>query len=183
MAINALILDFETTGIEPESSYILEVGYIAVSINKTSFTVVKEDSFLIKHHVPASQLPMNEFVKKMHTSNGLIAEIDKGGDHVISITEAESKIIDSLKDGFGESVTGFRLSGNSISFDRSYIKTYMLSLERMLHYRMFDTSNYFEIKRELGKSTPIPRLNAHRALSDCRMSLGALYEMFKDLNY
>ena len=183
MALNILMLDFETTGLEHESNYILEVGFIALKIAKRSFHILADGNYLIKHHMPASQLPMNEFAKKMHTSSGLIQEIDAGGESVKTLPEAESLIIRIVKNAFGENVTGVRLSGNSISFDRSYIKTYMLDLEGLLHYRMFDTSNYFEIKKELGKSNPVPKLPAHRALNDCRMSLGALHEMFKELDY
>ena len=182
MSLNILMLDFETTGIEPESNYILEVGFIALNISKGKFQILKDGNYLIKNNKPASQLPMNDFARRMHTSNGLIQEIDSGGEFVVTLQEAESRIIRTMKEVFGDNVSGLRLSGNSISFDRSYIKIHMLNLERILHYRMFDTSNYFEIKKELGVGHPVPRLAAHRALNDCRMSLGALYEMFRELN-
>ena len=171
--LKILVLDLETTGIDPVINKILEVGWIKVIAEKSSLKVISTGSRVAYYKVDQIEPLMNDHVRKMHTTSGLLSEVPHSS---VTLSEIEEMVVSET------SCKDWILTGNSIAFDRSYIKIHMPLLEKNLHYRMIDTSNYALIKKELGLPVDSLRLNAHRALNDCLMSLSLLHKTIMELN-
>ncbi|TXJ05055.1 MAG: oligoribonuclease, partial [Aeromicrobium sp.] len=122
---------------------------------------------------PAAALDqMNEFVTQMHTTSGLINELDAG----VSVREAEEQVLDFIRE-FVPEPRKAPLAGNSIATDRSFINRDMTELDDWLHYRMIDVSSIKMLAREWY---PRAYFNApeksgnHRALADIVESIEEL---------
>jgi oligoribonuclease len=115
---------------------------------------------------------MDDFVRNMHTSSGLLEELDAG----LSLPEAEQRVLDYIKEHCPD---GSRppLAGNTVATDRSFLARDMASLESFLHYRIVDVSSIKELAR---RWYPRAYFNApaksgnHRALADIQESIEEL---------
>jgi oligoribonuclease len=171
--LKILVLDLETTGLDPIVDKVLEVGWVKVQMDKSNLKVLSTGSRVVHYKLDTISHLMNDHVTKMHRNSGLLHEIEASP---TSLSGVEDMIVDETSCG------GWILTGNSISFDRSFIKIHMPILEKNLHYRMIDTSNYPLLKKELGLPVESLKLNAHRALNDCLMSLSLLQRTVTELN-
>lgn len=170
--LKILVLDLETTGLEPVTNKILEIGWLKVIMERSSLSVVSTGSSVIYYDLSQIEPIMNESVKKMHTSSGLLDDIKSSN---LSLSSAEDILVGHT------ACKGWILTGNSIAFDRSFIKIHMPQLEKNLHYRMIDTSNYALLKKELGIPVNGMKLSAHRAMNDCLNSLSLLQMTISEL--
>jgi oligoribonuclease len=115
---------------------------------------------------------MDEFVRTMHTSSGLLQELDSG----LTMGEAEEKVLAYIKEHCAD---GSRppLAGNTVATDRSFLARDMPKLESFLHYRIVDVSSIKELAR---RWYPRAYFNApaktgnHRALADIQESIEEL---------
>lgn len=160
-------LDMEMTGLDPEVCVPIQVGVI---ITNKDFEEL--DSFETTIWQPESRLEtMEPFVRNMHTSNGLLAEVRKSE---VSLLDAERKLIAVLLKWCrpGEGV----LAGNSIHQDRRFLHKYFPVLDGLLHYRMIDVSTLKElVRRWYGPEASAPKTaSAHTAISDIRASIAEL---------
>lgn len=115
---------------------------------------------------------MNDFVRNMHTSSGLINEWENG----LSVGEAQAKIIDYIKRFTPDGIKPL-LAGNSIGSDKKFLDHYMPELMANLHYRVIDVSTLKELARrwypDVYSNRP-PKNGGHRALADIIESLDEL---------
>ncbi len=115
---------------------------------------------------------MDDFVRDMHVSSGLLAELDRG----VSVAEAEQLVLDYIKQHCPE---GSRppLAGNTIGTDRMFLARDMPALETFLHYRVVDVSSIKELSRRWYPrayfAAPAKHGN-HRALADITESIEEL---------
>jgi len=115
---------------------------------------------------------MDEFVRTMHTSSGLLEELDSG----LTMGEAEEKVLGYIKEHCAD---GSRppLAGNTVATDRSFLARDMPDLESFLHYRIVDVSSIKELSRRWFPrayyNSPSKSGN-HRALADIRESIEEL---------
>jgi len=115
---------------------------------------------------------MDEFVRTMHTSSGLLEELDSG----LTMGEAEEKVLSYIKEHCAD---GSRppLAGNTVATDRSFLARDMPDLESFLHYRIVDVSSIKELSRRWFPrayyNSPAKGGN-HRALADIRESIEEL---------
>src|SRR6476661_2925125 len=115
---------------------------------------------------------MDEFVRTMHTSSGLLEELDVG----ISMGEAEERVLSYIKEHCPD---GSRppLAGNTVATDRAFLARDMPDLEAFLHYRIVDVSSIKELSRRWFPrayfQAPAKRGN-HRALADIQESIEEL---------
>jgi oligoribonuclease len=115
---------------------------------------------------------MDDFVRNMHTSSGLLEELDGG----LTMAEAEERVLTYIKEHCPE---GSRppLAGNTVATDRSFLARDMPGLESFLHYRIVDVSSIKELARRWFPrayfSAPAKSGN-HRALADIRESIEEL---------
>lgn len=167
-----IFLDLETTGLADHDE-ILEVAAIAVDDSfeeKARFHRVFNTA-----HTYAYQR-MNPFVRDMHFKNGLWMESLRAAvdDTPDFIDVAFSGFIRDNCPAVGEK-DGPLLAGNTISFDRRFIRRWMPETEKLLHYRMFDCSTINELAKRAwpalyegrGKAPDAP----HRAVYDVEESL------------
>lgn len=162
-------VDCEMTGLSLQDDALIE---IAALVTDYDLNVLGEGVDLIIKPPQEALDQMNEVVTQMHTTSGLLEELDGG----ITVREAEEQVLDYVR----EFVTEPRkapLAGNSIGTDRGFLARDMVELETYLHYRVVDVSSIKELARHW-----FPRAyfaapekgGAHRALADIRESIDEL---------
>lgn len=156
-----LFLDLETTGLEPTEDKILEVAAVVVDSDLNPLA-----SFVrtVKHDEP---LAFDKWAQRQHEESGLLKDCYMTG---LPLRIVEYDLYMWLAEQF-EVQEKVHLAGNSIHFDRSFIKQYMPTFEARLHHRMFDVST-LKVFWEMKNLPPAPRSEIlHRALSDCYGSI------------
>jgi len=157
------------TGLDIDSDELVE---IAVVITDYDLNIIDPGLDLIIKPNPASLENMNDFVRNMHETSGLINEIPNG----ISATEAETLVLEYVLK-FIPADQNAPLAGNSIGTDRAFLTKYMPRLDNQLHYRNVDVSSIKELAR---RWYPRVYFNApakdggHRALADILESIREL---------
>ena len=115
---------------------------------------------------------MDDFVRDMHTSSGLLTELAGG----ITLAEAEEQVLAYVREWVPEPAKA-PLGGNTVATDRGFLARDMPGLESYLHYRIIDVSSIKELSR---RWYPRAYFNApkktggHRALADIRESIAEL---------
>lgn len=176
-----IFLDVESSGLEPATNSILEIGLIAVSL--PDFTELGAWSTVIRpagwyEHKLAERMP--ERVRQMHAASGLLRAI--ASDAAVDLETAEAQALAfvlAARDGDAEH--GTELAGYNPSFDLGFLRAHMPRLARQFSYRCLDCNalwllrGYFE-----GKDTRAPKKNAeHRVLADCRAAIRTVHEHFE----
>jgi oligoribonuclease len=162
-------IDCEMTGLSLETDALVE---IAVLVTDSELNVIGEGIDLVIHATEGQLAVMNDFVRTMHTSSGLIEEIPQG----IGVSEAEALIMKYLESA-GVVAGKSPLAGNSVSVDRNFIARDMKILAEFLHYRTIDVSTIKELARRWYPKAyfAAPAKNGnHRALGDIRDSIEEL---------
>jgi oligoribonuclease len=127
-----LWIDLETTGIEPETEQILEIGLVAAD---TDLSVIASRSIVIR---PLIWPVMDDLVTEMHTRNGLLDDIDRRG-----VTQAEAEdqanhFADLWISGVDPVIHG---GGSGIErFDLPFLRQHTPSFGERFHYRSVDVS-------------------------------------------
>ncbi len=162
-------IDCEMTGLDLSTDALVE---IAVLVTDSDLNVIGEGVDVVVQASQAQLDAMNDFVRQMHTSSGLITEIPSG----ISLSAAEEKILEYLKSAGAEPGKS-PLAGNSVSVDRNFIARDMPTLNEYLHYRTIDVSSIKELARRWHPKTYFAspaKTGNHRALGDIRDSIAEL---------
>lgn len=160
-------IDLETTGLDELKDSILEVAVVVATDDLETVTafcsVVVEPLF-------GTLSQMDPVVVEMHTKNGLLAECM--GPDAMRRHEAEAEVL-----GFLSSIEGTKgcpVAGNSVWFDKNFIRRHMPKLHGLFHYRIVDVSSFNEMAQrwnpELFEGRPRSDEN-HRALTDAETSL------------
>lgn len=165
--INKLVwLDLEMTGLDIETSYILEIAVIITDIN---LNIIDESPSVIIHQNNKILNNMNSWCMKYHTQSGLINRVKNSN---ISMQEAENIILTFIKQYINKNESP--LCGNSVWQDRKFLAKYMPQLEQFFHYRLLDVSTFkiasylwnSQITKKYGKKN-----KEHLALDDIRESI------------
>lgn len=159
-------IDTETTGKRPDLGLLLEV---AVIITDNELNQLASHSRVIRHDRHLAYTYADEYVRQMHTRNGLFDELEDG----VSQHVAEAELISLISTAVRDHGTGHGLpvvAGNSIGFDRKWLERHMPELnEDHLHYRNIDVSSIKECARRFAphvlESAPSKQLG-HRGRSD-----------------
>lgn len=162
------IVDLETTGLDHTLDEILEIAIIVIDDDLAEVATMQP--IQIRPSVAAS-LRMDQFVQTMHRQSGLTEAIRIHGE---TLTEAIKTTTAFVNDWLP---SGSLLVGNSVHFDRRFLRQYMPWVEAHFHYRNGDISSVREFaQRWTPRLTEIePHAQGkHRALSDCRDSLNLL---------
>jgi oligoribonuclease len=168
-----LWLDLETTGLDPANGMILEWAAV-LAADDADGDMVPVESYTGVIHVPRSIAwgMCDEYVRKMHTVNGLFDACDQA-DPSNTLAEAEAFLVQLVG---GETARGVVLAGSTIAFDQAWLRVHMPTLTRCLHYRTFDVSTLKMAERSWFDATfytTQDRDPAHRALPDVLKSLEA----------
>ena len=157
------------TGLDPERDCLVEV---AVVITNDELEVLDEGLDIVIKPRPDSLANMNDFVRNMHTTSGLINEFEEG----LDLADAEQVVLEYIKRFVPDAKTA-PLAGNTIGTDRMFLNRYMPELDAHLHYRNIDVSSLKELARRW-----YPRVyfnspskdGGHRALADIQESIREL---------
>jgi oligoribonuclease len=162
-------IDCEMTGLDLGADALIEVAALVTDFDLN----VLGDGVDVVIKPPAKSLEqMDEFVRNMHTSSGLLEELDGG----MSMEAAEQQVLDYVKEHCPD---GSRppLAGNTVATDRSFLARDMATLEAYLHYRIVDVSSIKELARRWFPrayfAAPAKSGN-HRALADIQESIEEL---------
>lgn len=165
-------VDLEMTGLDINRHTIVEVAALVTDAN---LSIVGEGVDLVVHATEEELSRMDDFVRSMHSDNGLLQEIRTSP---TTMAEAEDAVLALIAEHCDPRHPA-PLAGNSIATDRAFIRRRMPRLDEALHYRMIDVSSVKELCRRW-----LPRVYfhqpekglAHRALAD-------IVESVRELDY
>jgi oligoribonuclease len=162
-------IDCEMTGLDLATDALVEIACI---VTDGELNAVDEGiDVLIKP--PAEALDgMQDVVREMHTTSGLLAELSGG----LTLAEAQDLVLAYVRQHVPES-RKVPLCGNSIATDRAFLARDMPELDDFLHYRMIDVSSIKELARRWYPRAYFAspeKHGGHRALADIRESIREL---------
>ncbi|RAE64621.1 oligoribonuclease, partial [Burkholderia multivorans] len=159
-------IDCEMTGLDEARDELIEIAAIV-----TDFELRPLDEGVDIVIRPSAQAleNMNDFVTQMHTSSGLITELDAG----TTVADAQAQVLDYVKSHVKEAGKA-PLGGNSVGTDKVFLSKQMPELVDYLHYRIIDVSSIKELAKQWFPrayfQAPEKR-GGHRALGDIRDSI------------
>lgn len=162
-------IDCEMTGLSIESDALVEVAALVTDFD---LNVLGDGVDLVIKPPQAALEQMNDFVRQMHTTSGLITELEAG----LSLRDAEEQVLEYVRE-FVKEPAKAPMAGNTIGTDRAFLARDMVELESWLHYRVIDVSSIKELSRQW-----FPRAyfaaptkgGLHRALVDIQESIEEL---------
>ncbi len=164
-----VILDLETTGLDPELEAILEVGIVIADDDfdpiATFKGVVHWDELMELEGSIIVPDSVQDTVLEMHGANGLWEESYASTNTVRSVEKDAIEFLTTY------GATEQELCGNTISFDRAFLHRYMPKLEATFHYRNIDISTLKVLGNKFGILAAPKDLSAHRGVSDCLDSI------------
>lgn len=160
-------IDLEMTGLNPDVDVILEIACI---ITGPDLKPIAETEAVVA--APEAALKgMSDYVRDMHTQNGLLARVAKAK---TTVQQAEQQVLNLVKQHCpqGKGV----LAGNSIHQDRRFLYKYMPGLESFLFYRQVDVSTLKVLAQAWYPALPKFEKPGkdHTALSDLKDSIAEL---------
>ena len=162
-------IDCEMTGLDLSVDALIEVAVIVTDYDLRPLG--KGIDVLIRP--PAAALEqMGDFVRKMHTSSGLLDELGEG----LSLTEAQRVVVEHVRSLVPEPRTA-QLAGNSVGTDKAFLVRDMPALIDHLHYRIVDVSSIKELAKRWYPRTFFhspEKHGGHRALADILESIDEL---------
>ena len=156
------------TGLDVSRDALIEV---AVVITDADLRIVDPGDVLITP--PAAALEgMNDFVRQMHTSSGLLEELASG----TTMEEAQEQVLSYIR-RFVPAPNKALLAGNSVGTDKLFLEANMPQVIDHLHYRLIDVSSIKELAkrwyRRAFEEAPVKH-GGHRALADILESIQEL---------
>jgi oligoribonuclease len=162
-------IDCEMTGLDLSADALVEIACIVTDGELRAV----DDGVDVVIKPPAQALDgMADVVREMHTSSGLLDELDGG----LTLAEAQDIVLGYVRQHVPESKK-VPLCGNSISTDRTFLARDMPELDAFLHYRMVDVSSIKELARRWYPRAYFAspeKHGGHRALADIRESIREL---------
>ncbi|MEU6442054.1 oligoribonuclease [Streptomyces sp. NPDC047046] len=162
-------IDCEMTGLSLANDALIEV---AALVTDSELNILGEGVDIVIRPPERALTTMPEVVRDMHTSSGLLAELDGG----TTLADAEERVLSYVREHVKEPRKA-PLCGNTVGTDRNFLARDMGELEGFLHYRIVDVSSIKELAR---RWYPRAYFNApekkgnHRALADIRESIAEL---------
>ncbi len=163
-------MDLEMTGLDPDRHVIVE---IATLITNDHLDIVAEGPDLVIHASEAELAEMDDVVRAMHTSSGLLDAIAAS---TTTLEEAGRATLEFIH-AHVPAARKVPLCGNSIGVDRRFLRRQLPEIEDCLHYRSIDVSTVKELCKRwnpalYGKAPK--KSGTHRALDDIRESVAEL---------
>ncbi|MGH9178544.1 MAG: oligoribonuclease [Acidimicrobiales bacterium] len=163
-------MDLEMTGLDPATCTIVEV---ATLVTDDDLNVVAEGPDLVVAAPPEALATMDDVVRGMHRSSGLLAAIEASS---TTLAEAGRQTLEFIRQHVPEP-RSVPLCGNSIGTDRRFLAVHLPEIEAWLHYRSIDVSTLKELCRRWypdALAAAPPKKGSHRALDDIKESVAEL---------
>ncbi len=162
-------IDCEMTGLSLEADALIEVAALVTDFELNQLG----DGVDVVIKPPAEALEqMDDFVRTMHTSSGLLEELDGG----TTMDDAQQQVLAYIREWVPEPRKA-PLGGNTVGTDRNFLARDMAELEAHLHYRIIDVSSIKELSRRWYPRAYFgspKKSGGHRALADIRESIAEL---------
>ena len=162
-------IDCEMTGLSLEHDALIEV---AALVTDFELNQLGEGVDLVIKPSAESLAQMDDFVRAMHTSSGLLEELDAG----TTMEDAQEQVLAYVRQWVPEARKA-PLGGNTVATDRGFLARDMPELESHLHYRIIDVSSIKELSRRWYPRAYFgapAKSGGHRALADIRESIAEL---------
>ncbi|MEG9248519.1 oligoribonuclease [Arthrobacter sp. Soc17.1.1.1] len=162
-------IDCEMTGLDLAHDGLIEV---AVLVTDSELNILGEGVDVVIKPTAEALAHMGDFVRQMHTTSGLLEELDGG----ITMGEAEQLVLDYIRTWVPEPRKA-QLAGNSVGTDRNFLARDMPLVIDHLHYRVIDVSTIKELARRWYTRAYFqapPKTGGHRALGDIEDSIREL---------
>ena len=162
-------IDCEMTGLDLAADALVE---IAVVVTDSELNVLGEGIEVVIAPPAEALAQMNDFVRNMHTTSGLLEDLPDG----VSLGDAEERVLEYLREWIPEPGKA-PLAGNSVGTDKAFLDRDMPALMAHLHYRVIDVSSIKELARRWYPRVYFasPEKNGgHRALADILESIDEL---------
>ncbi|MFI2104927.1 oligoribonuclease [Isoptericola sp. NPDC019693] len=162
-------IDCEMTGLDLRADALVEVAAV---VTDSELNVLGEGVDVVIAPPAAAVEQMNDFVRDMHTTSGLIEELDGG----MTLADAEQAVLDYVREWVPDPGKA-PLAGNSVGTDKMFLDRDMPGLVGHLHYRIVDVSSIKELARRWYPRVyfAAPKKDGgHRALADILESIDEL---------
>ncbi len=162
-------IDCEMTGLDLGADALVEV---AALVTDSQLEILGEGVDLVIRPPDAAVGQMQDVVRTMHTTSGLLEELAGG----VTLEEAQAQVLAYVREHVPTAGKA-PLAGNSVGTDRGFMARDLPELDDHLHYRIIDVSSIKELSR---RWFPRAYFNApkkaggHRALADIRESIAEL---------
>ncbi|MFD6177370.1 MULTISPECIES: oligoribonuclease [unclassified Isoptericola] len=162
-------IDCEMTGLDLRADALVEVAAV---VTDSELNVLGEGVDVVVAPPAAALEQMNDFVRDMHTTSGLLEELPAG----TTLAEAEQAVLDYVREWVPDPGKA-PLAGNSVGTDKMFLDRDMPELVGHLHYRIVDVSSIKELARRwyprVYFASP-KKEGGHRALADILESIDEL---------
>lgn len=162
-------VDCEMTGLDLVQDALVEVAAV---VTDSELNVLGEGVDVIVAPPPEALAQMNDFVRTMHTTSGLLPALEHG----VTLAEAQQQVLDYVRTWVPDPGKA-PLAGNSVGTDKAFLDRDMPELVGHLHYRIVDVSSIKELARRWYPRVyfAAPEKNGgHRALADILESIDEL---------
>jgi oligoribonuclease len=162
-------IDCEMTGLDTRADALVEVAAV---VTDSELNVLGDGVDVVVRPPAEALAQMNDFVRQMHTTSGLIEELEAG----TTLADAEAQVLAYVRQHVPDPGKA-PLAGNSVGTDKMFLDRDMPELVGHLHYRIVDVSSIKELARRW-----FPRVyfaspskeGGHRALADILESIDEL---------
>ena len=162
-------IDCEMTGLSLEADALIEV---AALVTDFELNQLGDGVDVVIRPPDASLEQMDDFVRTMHTTSGLLEELPSG----TTMEAAQDQVLAYIREWVPEPRKA-PLGGNTVGTDRNFLARDMAELEAHLHYRIIDVSSIKELSRRWYPRAYFgspKKSGGHRALADIRESIAEL---------
>lgn len=162
-------IDCEMTGLDLDVDELVEV---AVIVTDFDLNPLDDGIDIVIRPSDRALENMGDFVTKMHTTSGLITELDGG----TTVEDAQAQVLAYIRahvPAAGKSPLG----GNSVGTDKAFLVKQMPEVVDHLHYRILDVSSVKELARRWHPRAYFQspeKTGGHRALGDIQDSIREL---------
>ncbi len=162
-------IDCEMTGLDLSRDALIEV---AVLVTDGELNVLGDGVDLVIRPPAGAIDAMPDVVREMHTTSGLLTELDGG----VTLAAANDTILRYIRTHVPEPGKA-PLAGNTVHMDRLFLARDLPEVEGWLHYRNVDVSSIKELARRWYPrayyASP-DKTGNHRALGDIQDSIAEL---------
>jgi oligoribonuclease len=162
-------IDCEMTGLSLEADALIEV---AALVTDFELNQLGDGVDVVIRPPDAALEQMDDFVRSMHTTSGLLEELAGG----TTMEAAQEQVLAYVREWVPEPRKA-PLGGNTVGTDRNFLARDMAELEAHLHYRIIDVSSIKELSRRWYPRAYFgspKKSGGHRALADIRESIAEL---------